>query len=172
MQTKSHVTPADTGRSFNNLPMFLTSYELPSTYSHSPGVSLGTLEHPNQSTLPLFPEFRQFDLLRQLEKSPEKVVPFEGYQEPPVFVNAKQYHRILKRREARKRQLGQEAFVERKFKRPYRHESRHRHAKNRQRGTGGRFLSKSEKSTASVQQQTEDNSPQRRQTESLSVSCE
>mmetsp|Transcript_14894 Transcript_14894/g.60732 ORF Transcript_14894/g.60732 Transcript_14894/m.60732 type:complete len:150 (+) Transcript_14894:111-560(+) len=60
----------------------------------------------------------------------------------PVYVNAKQYHRILKRREARKRKYGDEdVHASRNRRKQYIHESRHRHAMNRQRGAGGRFLS-------------------------------
>lgn len=68
-------------------------------------------------------------------------------EEQPIFVNAKQYNRILKRRESRKKQLGTDAMsvIHTKPRRAYLHESRHKHAKNRVRGVGGRFLSKAEK---------------------------
>jgi len=85
-------------------------------------------------------------------------------QEQPTFVNSKQYARILKRREARAKldEYYRQARSRTKaraqasssssrimsndltgnHRKPYIHESRHRHAMKRPRGPGGRFLTK------------------------------
>lgn len=77
----------------------------------------------------------------QHPQSPE--MPSGAVEESPLYVNAKQFHRILKRRVARQR-LEEQLRLTSKGRKPYLHESRHNHAMRRPRGPGGRFLTAEE----------------------------
>lgn len=94
-----------------------------------------------QNSQPLINHRPQAPVAQPHQQSPE-LVP-GAVEESPLYVNAKQFHRILKRRVARQR-LEEALRLTSKGRKPYLHESRHNHAMRRPRGPGGRFLTADE----------------------------
>ena len=84
------------------------------------------------------------------QQSPE-AAPAGTVEESPLYVNAKQFHRILKRRSARQK-LEENLRIQNKGRKPYLHESRHNHAMRRPRGPGGRFLTADEVSAMELKE--------------------
>ncbi|KOS19292.1 Transcriptional activator HAP2 [Escovopsis weberi] len=108
----------------------------------SPGVpsAAGMMGHPGPRPGVAPPQMPPAQAM-QHPQSPE--MPTGAVEESPLYVNAKQFHRILKRRVARQR-LEEQLRLTFKGRKPYLHESRHNHAMRRPRGPGGRFLTADE----------------------------
>ncbi|CAM9591923.1 unnamed protein product [Choristocarpus tenellus] len=81
-------------------------------------------------------------------------LPTEVMEEQPTYVNAKQYSRIIKRRQARAKLEARKKVPQQR--KSYLHKSRHDHACRRVRGPGGRFLTKAELKAFRLQLEAQD----------------
>ncbi|ATY60640.1 CCAAT-binding transcription subunit B [Cordyceps militaris] len=129
---------ATAAASGSNYPYMHSDPNMPHTSPRMAGKKDGL---PNPQAMMGRPGVPQAQMTMAHPQSPEMAA--SGVEESPLYVNAKQFHRILKRRVARQR-LEEQLRLTSKGRRPYLHESRHNHAMRRPRGPGGRFLTTEE----------------------------
>ncbi|KAF4453455.1 nuclear transcription factor Y, alpha [Fusarium austroafricanum] len=122
-----------------------------STMSQIPGRRMSQVTSPGVPTAPMMGHAgarpgvapSQMPTAQMQHPQSPEIPAASGAEESPLYVNAKQFHRILKRRVARQK-LEEQLRLTSKGRKPYLHESRHNHAMRRPRGPGGRFLTAEE----------------------------
>lgn len=119
----------------------------------------GQMSQPVMTSMPRQPVPPPMQPPQQPVQAPQEEISTSGQEETPLYVNAKQFHRILKRRVARQK-LEEQLRLTSKGRKPYLHESRHNHAMRRPRGPGGRFLTADEVAAMEKEKGGENGSPE------------
>ncbi|RMZ87184.1 hypothetical protein DV736_g5590, partial [Chaetothyriales sp. CBS 134916] len=138
------VYPQHTQHHFTSQSAGLFQYNIPPLYEATllPGISstqaatIATFAPSGKPTQA--PLDRDWLPPPQCVQAPEEIA--SSAKKPLLYVNAKQFHRILKRRIMREK-LKKQPRLGSKGMKPYLHESRHNLAKQRPRAPNGRFLS-------------------------------
>ncbi|KAE8676053.1 Nuclear transcription factor Y subunit A-7 [Hibiscus syriacus] len=139
-----------------NNPSTLFNPSLPS-YNHSMAYAQNAYAYADTYLGGIFTPYGPQAFAHLGGSAPTRVLlPLDGAEDEPIYVNPKQYHGILRRRQYRAKLEEQNKLI--KARKPYLHESRHRHALNRVRGSGGRFLSKKKLQQSDVNCTTRKNS--------------